>query len=162
MEEKQYKIGRITYTQEELTWEKDQKLYSLFKKGLNIADGDESVTLDKLVMLLFKYNLMGVFLDIILIPKTWLDSFLKNISRLRNPTRPGIEIKKAGNAQIEQICHDFFLLNQRLMIMLFSLSENSDLIVKIQEILAAGASPQILKPKTSQKSEKKEAEPNAT
>jgi hypothetical protein len=66
METKEYKIGRVKYTQDELTWRQDKILINLYDKLISLSQSNEDLTLLQLQKLLTKYDLLGEFFAIIL------------------------------------------------------------------------------------------------
>lgn len=150
---KTYRIGRLTYTQSELTWKKDMVLFELLKTGLGIADNDEDLTLLKLQGLLVKYNLMGEFLAIILDPKR---DFFYYLFRVLSPFKK-IHFETATNSTIGTIFEDFFFLNKTLLSRLTLFAEGWDLMKPVLQEMGKYTSTS--KRETSRKSEKKETEP---
>ncbi len=101
----QYKIGRIWWTQEELTWKQDKQLAALFNRLRQAADGEEEISIDNTMRLLLKHDLLKAFLAIILRPK---NRFLRLL-----PIRPRVNV--LSNSQINEIREDFFLSNKTVL-----------------------------------------------
>ena len=137
METKKYKIGRVKYTQDELTWKQDKILISLYDKLISLSQSNEDLTLMQLQKLLTKYDLLGEFFAIILKPKIsfyylMLKSRLifKIIFQLKKGSLKQINIDAASNSLIAKIFEDFFLLNRTLIEKLTSLSDSLGLIAQ--------------------------------
>lgn len=132
-----YKIGRVTYSQEELTWGQDKKIVALYNKAMSKLSGNDNITLAAIPELLIKYDLIGEFFGIFLQPyknMAWymdrLKFYFKWILGRRRGTWKQLNMDAAGNKQIEQMFDDFFLLNRKLIEKLSSLGNGLSMIAK--------------------------------
>ena len=137
MEIKEYKIGKVKYTQDELTWRQDKILIDLYDKLISLSQSNEDLTLMQLQKLLTKYDLLGEFFAIILKHKFSFAYIILRISlifkvvfRIKKGSLKQINIDAASNSLIAKIFEDFFLLNKPLITRLSSLGNSLDLIAK--------------------------------
>ena len=108
-----YKIGFLTWKQEELTWRQDKQIAALVK---NLATHPEDeISFNGMIELLNKHNMVGVFLGIILKPKHNIQFFIwkiwftiKWIFNVHKGYFTQVEFDKATNSVIGQIYDDFF------------------------------------------------------
>ena len=118
---KEYRIGRRTYYQKELTWGQDEKLIKLIEV-LTGTGGDEDLNIANLHNILLKYKMVDHFFYIVLWPKKNLNFFLWRIWDFIKWTigrRKGhfniVDLKHASNSAVDSMFSDFFLLNQALI-----------------------------------------------
>lgn len=114
MENETYKIGRISYSQGELTWGQDKALVKLYNSVSNSGFKSAELRLKDLQPLLTKYGLLDKFFGIILKPKFNL-VYLLSFKWITYFSQGKIELDAASNSQIGQIFSDFFLLNKKFV-----------------------------------------------
>lgn len=114
-----YKIGKLTFTHNELTWRQDKQLLKLLNRFVNVADGDENILTPKLFELLQKYDLLDVLLGHILQPKWdvhYILYFTGQVLKFPFTWRISwVNVDDLSNSEIREIKDDFFLLNRSVM-----------------------------------------------
>jgi len=128
METMNYKIGRMIFTQRELTWGQDKALIELFKGAYDRFRDDDNIEfrVKEFFNLLLEKDLIRDFFKIILIPRRNLRYWL---SRLRR-REVSLKAENLSNSQMEEIIVDFFFLNQKLMTKLSTLGGSLSLIAQ--------------------------------
>lgn len=134
MEMVRYKIGKLSFTQNELTWKQDKQLLQLFRKYVNVADANENVLIPKMFELLQRHDMLGVMLGIILQPVwDWRYCLYVAGQVLKFPfTRriSWVNVDDLSNSEIAEIKDDFFLLNKSVMIKLNDIGSALGFIAK--------------------------------
>jgi hypothetical protein len=114
-----YKIGWVTYYQEELTLKADKQIFEMIKNASDRFGGDEQLTIGNALTLLVKYEILHQFLHIILKPKKdfwYYANFLRAGAKFLTTGKwQPISFEKLSNSETKQIIDDFFLLNQWLV-----------------------------------------------
>lgn len=135
--EHQYKIGKITYYQDELNWQQDKQLTKLFKTALD-GMANENLTIDNALEMLLKYDLLDAFFSIILKPKKNIWYYLnicKNVARFPFTGKwQNVPFHTLKNSELRRIIDDFFLLNNWLVNQLSALAES---IISVSDNLSA-------------------------
>jgi len=118
----EYKIGKLTWTQSELTWGQDKKLMKKVAKLAKVLDGNEEIKFSELKKFLFKHDLMDVFWGLVLRPKYTLVYFIwRLITILLFMVTLGFysfkhtNIDLADGTTLDNMFDDFFLSNQKFM-----------------------------------------------
>jgi len=117
MERSEYRIGHLTYFQEELTYGQDKKLLKFYNSIRNKSFKNEELKLKDLPEILEKYNLLDSFFGILLKPK-WNLVYLLSFKWIRYLLYGQIAIDKAKNTEIGEIFNDFFLWNRKYVTIL--------------------------------------------
>lgn len=119
---KEYRIGRVTYTQEELTWGQTKRLVALLSRAMGRMVDDEVLSIENLVPLLSRYDLIGEALGIALRPRRngwyWIDRaglLLRLITRRRGGSLRQVRLDAAANTLVGQVFEDFFFINAPLL-----------------------------------------------
>ena len=112
-ETEQYKIGRITYTQSELTLKKDYQLIKMYNDLMGGPAKDEEIRLKDLQVLLTRHKKLNSFLGIILKPK--FDIYFILSFKWIGYARGRIDIRHIPNSMLGKLFDDFFLFNKALM-----------------------------------------------
>ena len=130
----EYKIGKLTWRQEELTVKQDNQILKFIG---SIAEKNPDVDIKNIFDVAVKYNVLGTLFGIILIPKKniqyyiWKAGFvLLWLFRIRKGVFTQVPLAKAKNSQIKDIMEDFFLLNKELMKKLSKLNNILGLIIQ--------------------------------
>ena len=114
-----YKIGKLTFTQNELTWRQDKQLLKMLNQFVGVADAGENVLIPRMFETLQKYDMLGVMLGIILQPKwDWRYCVYVAGQVLKYPFKWRIDwvnVDELSNSEIAEIKDDFFLLNKSVM-----------------------------------------------
>lgn len=114
-----YKIGKLTFTQNELTWKQDKQLLKLANSFAGIADSNENIVIPRVFETLQKYDMLGVMLGIILQPKwDWRYCLYFAWQLLKLPFTRRIQwvnVDELSNTEIKEIKEDFFLFNKSVM-----------------------------------------------
>jgi hypothetical protein len=165
MEKSEYRIGKITYYQTELTWGQDKRIMELLNRASGKFNGSDQlkVSAKTAFELLSKYDLLGEFWGIVLIPDKPLPYYFHRckflLGRLLKNKRGSlreIDLSDAPNSLIKEMFDDFFLLNKLLMKKLSGLNSVLDLIAKTMETKENSKSPSTSgKPKPKEKSMEK-------
>ncbi|MCB0374868.1 MAG: hypothetical protein KDD04_03020 [Sinomicrobium sp.] len=137
MEVYKYKIGRITYTQTELTWGNSKRILALFRR-LGILPDDTEIEPKNLQSILTQGDIIGEFLGIILKPQNSAAAFflrakaflLRSIFKRPIPY-PFINADKAGASILGKVFNDFFFLNKKVIDGLSGLSPFLQLMTQI-------------------------------
>lgn len=132
-----YKIGRVTYTQTELTWGQDKQIIALFAGAMGVIPDEEDLSLENLKTVLLRYDLMAEFMGIILKPK-WDFAYLWNrtvmaikiVTGKKRGSLRQVDMTPAHNSEIGQIFEDFFLSNKQLVKKLSELDTALGLMVR--------------------------------
>lgn len=117
MEKLKYKIGLLTYFQEELTFGQDARLINLYARMKNKSGELSQLRIKDLPEFLIKNNLMEKFFGIILKPK-WNVFYLFSFAWFKYLLKGEIHLPGATNTQIGEIFEDFFLLNRKYVTIL--------------------------------------------
>lgn len=130
-----YKLGRLTYYQEELTWGQDKELARILQESTNKVSGDEELSMNGLLDLLVRYDLLGTFLAIVLKPKRNFQYYLWRsfdavcwALQIRRGSFRYVSANKASNSLLSEIIRDFFLLNKNVMSSLSNYGSGLELI----------------------------------
>lgn len=110
----EYKVGRIKYIQQELTWGQDKKLIAMYQKMATPELKAEEFRMRDIPRILAKYNLVEKFMGIILSP-VWTIRYLLSFKWVRYYLFKEIGIDSAANSVNRKIFEDFFLLNKDLV-----------------------------------------------
>lgn len=140
METKEYKIGHITYTHEELTWGQDKAILRLFHRAKRKANPDDNIDLNRIFELFARYDLLGIFLGIVLRVKNPLLGVLRGLTNLIR-LRPYhfVDANKMHHSDLVQVQQDFFLLNSNAAHLLNALWNGLGLIAQTAMTPASGS-----------------------
>jgi hypothetical protein len=131
-----YTIGGVKYDHRELTWGQDKELIAMITKISVNVDGNETIAFNakKLKSLVLKYDILGDFWGLVLIPQKSWQYWAAQGAKLLKPWRwrPGfwrwIDLSPVTNSDLEGMFEDFFLLNKKLMKRLSTLNNVLGLI----------------------------------
>ncbi|MCB0295424.1 MAG: hypothetical protein KDG51_09340, partial [Calditrichaeota bacterium] len=120
MEPTIYEINSIKYEHLELTWGQDKEILAMVSKISGKVDGKETIGFNakSLQKLLLKYDIMGDFWGMVLIPRKgaryWARQALKIVKpwRWRRGYLRWIDLSPVPNTMLEDMFEDFFLLNK--------------------------------------------------
>ena len=121
-----YKIGRITYTQSELTLKKDFKLIEMYNSLISGPLKDQELRLKDLQVLLTRQNRLNYFFGIILKPK--IDAAYIISFKWIGYARGMVAIGEISNSLLVKIFDDFFLFNKALITKLSELGNILELM----------------------------------
>lgn len=148
-ERREYRIGRVTYIQEEQTWGQTKRLLALISGAVGRLVDDDSLSIKELVPLLTRHDLLGEFMGIALIPRRngwWvLDRaalLWKWLTFRRRGSLRQVRLEAASNSLVAQIFEDFFFINKPLLKRLTALDGALTYAVKLTEASRKGTSPE--------------------
>ena len=121
-----YKIGRLIYTQSELTLKKDYQLIELYNQLMEGPLKDEEIRLRDLQAMLTRHNRLEQFFKIILSPKydfNYIFSF-----RWIGYAMGRVNIANIPNSLLTKVFEDFFLFNKPLITKLTGLGNILELM----------------------------------
>lgn len=139
-QEKQYKIGRATYIQRELTWKQDGQIMRMIGRAAGRFNANDilEIQAEKVITFLTRYNLLGEFFGIVLTPVKDVWYYFdrgKTLAlwalRIRRGSWRQISIDDAPNSLIGEMMEDFFLSNSSLMKKLSGLENSFASIAKM-------------------------------
>lgn len=124
-----YKIGRLKFTQTELTWGKDKQLLKIYSDlSAKNPFKDEELKLVDIPILVEKYGLIEKFMGIVLIPKFNLFLFFSPMVLWNYYILGKIYIDQAANSLMKQVWTDFFFLNRDVVNKLMEFGGVLDLV----------------------------------